>query len=67
MLKPVVTVAAVGFIGVIVTKFLWLLILPIVGMFIGFLVTALKVALIVALIWVGFKLFQKLTEKPSEA
>jgi hypothetical protein len=66
-MKPVATIAAVGIVGLIVTKLLWLMFLPLVGMFIGFLVMVLKVALIAALIWAGFKVFQKLTEKPSEA
>lgn len=67
MLKPVVSLAAVGFIGVLITKLLFLLLLPVFGMVIGFVALALKIALIAALVWLGFFVFRKLTEKPSEA
>ncbi|HEY2804861.1 MAG TPA: hypothetical protein VGI92_03295 [Gemmatimonadales bacterium] len=67
MLKPLATVAAAGFVGLIVTKLLWLLLLPVIGMFIGFLVLMLKIALVVGLVWFGFSLFRKWTDRPSEA
>ena len=67
MLKPIVKVAAVGFVGVLITKLLWLMLLPVFGMFIGFVVLSLKIALIAGLIWCGYLLFRKLTERPSEA
>jgi amino acid permease len=67
VLKPVVSLAAIGIVGVVLTKLLWLLLLPVFGMVIGFVALLLKIALIVALVWVGYKLFQKLTERPSEA
>jgi hypothetical protein len=67
VLKPVVSLAAVGFIGVLLTKLLFLLLLPVFGMVIGFVALALKIVLIAALVWLGFFVFRKLTEKPSEA
>jgi hypothetical protein len=67
VLKPVMSLAAVGFIGVLITKLLFLLLLPVFGMVIGFVALALKIALIAALVWLGFFVFRKLTEKPSEA
>ena len=60
-------VAAVGFLGLFLSKLLWMLMLPIVGMFIGFLVFVLKIALIIGLVWLGFSLFRKWTDRPSEA
>ena len=65
MLKPVAAIAAVGIVGAVLFK---VLLLPFVGFFLGFLIWALKIALIVGLIWFGFQLFKKLTnEKGSEA
>jgi putative flippase GtrA len=67
VLKPVVSLAAVGFIGVLLYKLLLVLLLPAVGMVIGFAAMVIKIALIAMLVWAGFWLFRKLTEKPSEA
>ena len=67
MLKPVITLAAVGFVGAIVAKVLFMLLLPLFATLIGFVALAIKIALIVGLVWLGFFVFRKLTEKPSEA
>jgi hypothetical protein len=67
MLKPVATLAAVGIVGLVALKLLGFVFLPIVGMLLGFLFLALKIALIVALIWWGFSLFRKWTERGNEA
>ena len=67
MLKPIVSLAAVGFVGAIIGKILFMLLLPLFATLIGFVVLSIKVVLIVALVWLGFFVFRKLTEKPSEA
>ena len=67
MLKPIATLAAVGFVGAIIGKLLFMLLLPVFATLIGFVVLAIKVVLIVALVWLGFFVFRKLTERPSEA
>jgi hypothetical protein len=67
VLKPFATLAAVGFIGAIIGKLLFMLLLPVFATLIGFVVLAIKVVLIVALVWLGFFVFRKLTERPSEA
>ncbi|MFI5208506.1 MAG: hypothetical protein ACHQU8_04455 [Gemmatimonadales bacterium] len=67
MLKPIVTLAAVGFVGAIITKLLFLLLLPVFATLIGFVALAIKIVLIVAVVWLGFFVFRKLTERPSEA
>ncbi len=65
MLKPIATLAAAGIIGAVLFK---LLLFPFIGFMLGFLLWALKIAVIVALIWWGFWLFRKwTTEKGSEA
>ena len=66
-MKAVATVGAVGIVGFIITKLLWMLMLPILGMFIGFMVLVLKIALIGGLIWLGYTFFRKMTDRPSEA
>ena len=67
MLKPVMTLAAVGFVGAIIGKILFMLLLPVFATLIGFVVLAIKIVLIVGLVWLGFFVFRKLTERPSEA
>jgi hypothetical protein len=67
VLKPVVSLAAVGFIGVLLFKLALVFLLPAVGMAIGFVALVIKIALIVGLVWAGILLFRKLTEKPSDA
>jgi len=67
VLKPVITLAAVGVVGAIVAKVLFMLLLPLFATLIGFVALAIKIALIVGLVWLGFFVFRKLTEKPSEA
>jgi hypothetical protein len=67
VLKPIATLVAVGFVGAIITKLLLLLLIPVFGTLIGFVALAIKIVLIVALVWLGFFVFRKLTERPSEA
>lgn len=67
MLKPLGFIAGAGFVGVVLYKLLWMLMLPLVGMFIGFLVLVFKIALIAGLIWFGYSLFRRLIDRPSEA
>lgn len=66
-MKPFVSLAAVGIAGLIFAKLLGFLILPIFGMFLGFFFLVLKIALIVGLIWFGFTLFRKWTDRPAES
>jgi hypothetical protein len=66
-MKSIAMVGAAGIVGLVVTKLLWMLMLPILGMFIGFMMLVLKVALIVGLVWFGFSMFRKMTDRPSEA
>jgi hypothetical protein len=54
MAKPIVAVAAAGFLGVALWKLLSILFLPLVGTLLGILLTVLKVVLIVGavlLVW----------------
>lgn len=67
MLKPVAQLAAVGVVGILAAKLLGMLMLPLLGMFIGFVLWIGKLFLIAALIYFGYRLFKKLTERPSEA
>ena len=66
-MKSVAMVGAAGIVGLVLTKLLWMLMLPILGMFIGFLALVFKIALIAGLIWLGYSFFRKMTDRPSEA
>jgi len=68
MLKPFAMLAGVGVLGVVAFKVLGVLLLPILGMFLGFLMWALKIAFIVGLIWWGMNMFKRWSsERGSEA
>jgi len=67
MLKPVAQLAAVGVVGILAAKLLGMLMLPFLGMLIGFVLWVGKLALIAALIYFGYRLFRKMVERPSEA
>lgn len=67
MIKPVATLAAAGIVGVVVAKFLWMLVLPVMAALAGLFFLVVKVALIVGLIWLALKIFGKITERPAES
>jgi hypothetical protein len=50
MSKPIVTLAAAGFLGIALWKLLSILFLPLVGTLLGMLLTVVKVVLIVGLV-----------------
>jgi hypothetical protein len=50
MFKPIVTVAAAGFLGIALWKLLSILFLPLVGTLLGMLLTVVKVVLIIGLL-----------------
>jgi predicted lipid-binding transport protein (Tim44 family) len=58
MLRPILTLAVVGLAGIALWKVLWVLLLPLVGALVGFLGLALKIALIVFLVWALFRLIR---------
>jgi hypothetical protein len=61
MFKSISLLAVTGVAGLLALKFLGLLLLPLLGMFFGFVMWALKIALIVGLLWFGWHLFQRWT------
>lgn len=67
MLKPIAMLAATGVAGLVLIKLVGVLLFPLLGVLIGFLLWALKFALIAGLIWWGFHLFKRWSEKGSEA
>jgi predicted transporter len=67
MLKPVAQLAAVGIVGILAAKLLGMLMLPFLGILIGFVLWVGKLFLIAALIYFGYRLFRKMVERPSEA
>jgi len=68
MLRSIGVLAATGVAGFVALKLVGILLLPLLGMFLGFVMWALKIVLIVGLIYLGYKLFQRIFhERPSEA
>jgi len=69
MLRSFGVLAATGVVGLVAIKLLGYLLLPLLGMFLGVVMFALKIALIVGMIWLGWHLFQKWTrgERGAEA
>ena len=65
--RPVGLLAA-GVVGVVVAKLLWgFVALPVLGFLLGIFFFFVKMLLIISLVWLGYKLFCKLTDRPSEA
>lgn len=67
MLKPVVTLATAGVIGIALWKILSILLLPLAGMLFGLLLTLLKVGLLVALVMFAVWLFRRKDKEKGEA
>ena len=59
MLRPVVSLAAAGIVGIALWKILSILLLPLAGALIGFLLMILKVGLVVALVLIAVWLFRR--------
>ncbi len=59
MAKPLLQLAAAGILGVAVWKVLSILLLPLLGTFLGFLFTIVKFALLIGLVVLAFWLFRK--------
>jgi threonine/homoserine/homoserine lactone efflux protein len=54
MLKPILGFAVLGVAGI--------LLLPVIGIILGFVITLLKIGLVIFLIWLAFKMFEKMTK-----
>jgi purine-cytosine permease-like protein len=67
MSKSIVTVAAVGFLGFALWKILSILLLPLVGTLLGFLLTIVKVAVIAGLILLAWWLVVRRRKDEGEA
>jgi hypothetical protein len=59
MLRPVLALAGVAVVGVVLWKLVWLFVLPFVGMFLGLLILAAKVLVIVGLVYLAYRLYRK--------
>jgi predicted ABC-type exoprotein transport system permease subunit len=65
MLRPILTLAAVGIAGLAIWKLLWLLILPLVGALVGIALVGVKVLLFALVIYAIWRLFFR--REPKEA
>ena len=66
-MKPLFKLAAVGLVGFAAVKLVGFLFAPLIGIMLGFVLMALKIALIIALIYLGFYFFRKMNEPKAEA
>lgn len=68
MLRSVSLLAVAALAGFAAVKLVGWVFLPVIGMLLGFLVWALKIAIIVGLIWLGYQVFKRtFGERGSEA
>jgi len=65
MLRPVLTLAAVGIAGIAIWKVLWLLLLPLVGMLVGLAMVGVKVLLFALVIFALWRLFFRPRQEPA--
>jgi hypothetical protein len=65
MLKPVLGLAATGIIAVILFRLLAVLLLPLIGITIGIVLIAIKVAFWVGVAWFAIWLFRRLTRSDT--
>jgi hypothetical protein len=63
MLKPLLTLAALGVAGFVAWKLVWVMLLP---MFVGLVALAIKIALIALLVFVLLKIFRRVTATGPE-
>jgi hypothetical protein len=66
MAKPVLQLAAVGFLGIALWKIISILLFPLLGAALGFFFIVLKVALIAGLIYFLFWMFNKKKSEPKD-
>jgi hypothetical protein len=66
MLRPILTLAAVGVVGVALWQVLFTLLLPLLGTVVGFLVTLAKIAFLILLVLVAVWLFKRITRQAPE-
>ena len=67
MAKPLFTIAAAGVVGLVLWKMLGIILLPLIGTVLALVVMAIKVILIVGLVWLLFRLFNNRKKEGGEA
>ena len=65
-MRPVVTLAAAGIIGVALWKVLSILLLPLAGLLLGLVLTLVKVGLLVALVMLAVWIFRRKEKEGGE-
>ena len=63
MLRALGLLAGTAVVGVLALKLLVLLLFPVLGVVLGFVMFVLKLALIFGLVYLGYKLFRRWTEE----
>jgi hypothetical protein len=67
MLRPVLIVGAVGVGGYLAWQVIWAVVLPMLGALLGFVWVAVKIALLVGLAFLVYRMFKKSIANKQEA
>jgi len=67
MVRPILTLAAVGVAGIALWQVLFTLLLPLIGTVVGFVVTLAKIAFLILLVLVAIWLFKRITRQAPAA
>ena len=67
MLRPVLTLAAVGLAGLAIWKILWLLLLPLVGTLFGLAMVGVKFLLFALVVFALYRLFFRRRQEPASS
>jgi predicted ABC-type exoprotein transport system permease subunit len=65
MLRPVLTLAAIGIAGITIWKVLWLLLLPLFGALVGLAMLGVKVLLFALVVFAIWRLFFRRKPEPA--
>jgi predicted ABC-type exoprotein transport system permease subunit len=65
MLRPVLTLAAIGIAGIAIWKVLWLLLLPLFGALVGLAMLGVKVLLFALVVFAIWRLFFRRKPEPA--
>lgn len=66
VVRALMGVAAVGVLGVVLWKVLWVMLLPLFATVLGVFITVLKFALIGAAVYVAYRLYRRYVSEPAE-
>lgn len=67
MFRPLLGFAALGLASLVAWKFFWAFLLPVVAIVFGLLLTVLKIAVMVALLYLAYRFFRRMANNGAQA